>query len=42
MSNEVHVSNGIGFLGVCFILFWNWGGNSVDLYDALIQFLTKS
>lgn len=40
-KNEVNVSSGMDFFGVCFILFWNFGDSKYDLYDAIVHWLMK-
>ena len=39
-TQSVNVQAGMGWIGWFFILFWNFGDNKYDLYDALIAFLT--
>ena len=41
-DNVVINNGGIGFVGICYILFWNFGTSSVDLYDAIIHSLFAS
>ena len=43
MSNksEVNVSSGVGFIGMCFFLFYNFNNAKYDLYDAIMQCLMK-
>lgn len=40
MTNN-NYNSGIGFFGACFFLFYNFGGNNYDLYDAIIHWLMK-
>lgn len=41
MDNKtINVQAGMGWIGWFFILFWNFGDNKMDLYDALYAFLT--
>jgi hypothetical protein len=40
-DKTVTVQNGVGFLGVCFILFFNFGDSKYDLYDAIMHWLMK-
>jgi hypothetical protein len=40
MNKHVNVQTGMGWIGWFFILFWNFGDNKMDLYDALIEFLS--
>lgn len=41
-TQSVNVQTGMGWIGWFIILFWNFGGNKLDLYDALYNFLTTS
>ena len=40
-DNRVTVHSGVGFIGMCIILFVNFGDNTYDLYDAIVHFLMK-
>lgn len=40
-AKSVYVQSGMGWIGWFFILFWNFGNNKTDLYDALYAFLTS-
>ena len=40
-DNNVTVRSGMDFFGVCFILFYNFGSNNYDLYDAILHWLMK-
>lgn len=45
MANErqsVNVQAGMGWIGWFFLLFWNFGDNTMDLYDALYAYLATS
>jgi hypothetical protein len=39
-DNNITVGGGIGFFGVCFLLFWDFN-DKMDLYDAIIHWLLK-
>lgn len=39
-NKHVNVQAGMGWIGWFFVLFWNFGDNKMDLYDALYTFLT--
>lgn len=42
MNNvKVDVDMWAVFWVVCYVLFWNFGENTFDLYDAIIHFLMK-
>ena len=40
-KNEVNVNSGVGFIGTCFLLFFNFGDSKYDLYDAIMHWLMK-
>ena len=40
-KNEVNVNSGVGFIGTCFLLFFNFGDSNYDLYDAIMHWLMK-
>lgn len=40
-ENVVINNTGLGFLGTCFLLFWNFGTSNIDLYDAILRYLMK-
>lgn len=40
-KNEVNVSSGVGFIGTCFFLFYNFNNAKYDLYDAIMHWLMK-
>jgi hypothetical protein len=40
-AKNVSVQTGMGWIGWFFILFWNFGDNKMDLYDAIFKFLTS-
>ena len=38
---KVSTDNSGDWLIICIILFWNFGDNKFDLYDAIISWLTR-
>lgn len=40
-TQSVNVQAGMGWIGWFIVLFWNFGDNKMDLYDALYTFLTS-
>lgn len=40
-KKTVNVQAGMGWIGWFFLMFWNFGENKMDLYDALYAFLTS-
>lgn len=39
-KQDINVQAGMGWIGWFFVLFWNFGDNQMDLYDALYKFLS--
>jgi hypothetical protein len=41
-KRNVNVYSGSAWLIWLIVLFYNFGENKIDLYDAILQFLTKA
>ena len=39
-NQNVSVQAGMGWIGWFVVLFWNFGDNKLDLYDAVYAYLT--
>lgn len=40
-EKTVTITNGVGFFGACFLLFYNFNNAQYDLYDAIMHWMLK-